>query len=107
MRMWLVRPDLMCNQHLLGEHVELHMLVGSINKGISIKGYIDKGLVEIPLVRQRHKELEDEMIRRGMNHQSPLPKFSTKYVGYVDDIANKIILAERCKRCRLKINGEI
>jgi Pyrimidine dimer DNA glycosylase len=32
MRMWLVDPRLMCSQHLLGEHVELHMLVGSLNR---------------------------------------------------------------------------
>ena len=24
MRMWLVDPKFMCNQHLLGEHVEMH-----------------------------------------------------------------------------------
>lgn len=36
MRMWMVPPELMCRQHLLGEHVELHMFVGAINKGTSV-----------------------------------------------------------------------
>lgn len=26
MRMWTAEPDKMCLQHLLGEHVELHMI---------------------------------------------------------------------------------
>ena len=25
MRMWMVNPKMMCNKHLLGEHVELHL----------------------------------------------------------------------------------
>ena len=25
MRMWMVNPRIMCRQHLLGEHVEIHM----------------------------------------------------------------------------------
>lgn len=33
MRMWLVPPSHMCRKHLLGEHVELHMLLGTLKKG--------------------------------------------------------------------------
>ena len=36
MRMWNVDPKLMCNKHLLGEHVEMHMFFGTIQKGISM-----------------------------------------------------------------------
>ena len=36
MRMWLVPPSHMCRKHLLGEHVELHMLLGTLKKGKSI-----------------------------------------------------------------------
>lgn len=42
MRMWKVNPKNMCRQHLLGEHVECHMFVGAILKGISLSGYIKK-----------------------------------------------------------------
>lgn len=31
MRMWMVDPKIMCRKHLLGEHLELHMLAGCIN----------------------------------------------------------------------------
>ena len=31
MRMWMVNPGFMCNKHLLGEHVECHMLVGHLH----------------------------------------------------------------------------
>ena len=41
MRMWMVNPEILCRKHLLGEHVELHMLVGWIIKGKSIQGYLD------------------------------------------------------------------
>ena len=30
MRMWGVDPKQMCRQHLLGEHVELHMQAGAV-----------------------------------------------------------------------------
>ena len=32
MRMWMIDPTMLCTKHLLGEHVELHMFVGTINK---------------------------------------------------------------------------
>ena len=47
MRIWKINPKLMCRKHLLGEHVESHMFVGSINKRRSIQGHIEKGQVEI------------------------------------------------------------
>ena len=45
--MWMVEPKKMCRKHLMGEHVEIHMLIGSMRKGKSIKGFIDNGLLEI------------------------------------------------------------
>ena len=33
MRMWMLPPAGMCRKHLLGEHVELHMLLGSLRRG--------------------------------------------------------------------------
>lgn len=71
----MIDPRLMCRQHLLGEHKELHMLVGSINKGISLKGYTDQNLLEPSRIRSRHNEVVREMKRRGYNHKSPLPSF--------------------------------
>lgn len=72
MRMWMVDPKILCNKHLLGEHVELHMFIGSINKGRDIEGYVKNNLIEPSKLYQRHQELVNEMKRRGMNHKSEL-----------------------------------
>lgn len=73
MRQWMVDPRIMCRKHLLGEHVEHHMFVGTINKRISIAGYLRDNLLELESLHDRHDELVAEMKARGYNHQSPLP----------------------------------
>ena len=73
MRMWMVDPRQMCNKHLLGEHVETHMFLGTIRKGgIRFDGYFKNNLFEPKSLKERHDALALEMQRRGMNHQSPL-----------------------------------
>jgi len=98
--MWNVNTDVMCNKHLLGEHVEMHMFTGSINKGINMQGYLDKGLVEIHNINKRHKELVKEMKKRGMIHNSPLNFICNNEIGYVDSIYNLQELNYRCEECR-------
>ena len=102
MRMWNVNTAEMCDKHLLGEHVECHMFVGCLNKGKSVKGYVDKGLVEIHNIRKRHNELVVEMKKRGMNHKSSLPEYEIITLGKVNSIQNKKELNKRCKECRKK-----
>ena len=106
MRMWMVDPKIMCAKHLLGEHVEMHMFMGCIKKGKSIKGYIEKSLCDPSRIIERHNELSKEMERRGMNHKSPL--------GSIDDTFHEILnechpieetfslteLLNRCDECR-------
>ncbi len=99
MRMWNLNPRKMCNQHLLGEHVELHMFVGCINKKIKLKGYVNKGLVEIHNIKKRHFQIAKEMIRREFNHNSELPKFKVFKAGKINTILNKKELNKRCKKC--------
>ena len=72
MRMWMIDPQLMCNKHLLGEHVETHMLEGSLKKGRSLAGFINNGLVDLERLGERHDQLAEEMKDRGMNHKSPI-----------------------------------
>ena len=105
MRMWLVDPRVMCSQHLLGEHVELHMLVGSLNRGRRIDGFLRDGLVELRSIRRRHAELVAEMQRRRFRHQSPLPEFRPRRAGSVDVLANLKELARRCHSCRVLIRS--
>lgn len=99
MRMWGVDPKLMCQKHLCGEHVEMHMLQGTIRKGVSIRGYVDGGLVETSSIVKRHNSLAGEMLRRGYNHRSPMPEFQVPSAGAIDRLANLIELARRCPAC--------
>lgn len=96
----MVDPKCMCLRHILGEHVECHMFVGTINNGISIRGYITKGLLEVHSLVSRHNELSQELIRRNCNHKSPLPEFKEWTEGYVDSNANLMELANRCPECK-------
>jgi len=100
--MWLVPARFMCDKHLLGEHLELHMFVGSIKKGISMGGYLD-GLLDTSKLLSRHKELVQEMQRRGMRHVSPLSFIPFKKEGWVDVIESFCILSERCPYCRSRM----
>jgi len=72
MRMWMVNPKILCQKHLFGEHVELHMFIGTLKRKISISGYIENNLLEILSIEQRHSELLTEIIDRKYNHKSPL-----------------------------------
>ena len=100
MRMWMVDPRKMCDQHLLGEHVELHMLVGSLRRKRTITGFLDGGLVELHSIRSRHAELVLEMKSRGFRHASPLPSFRAKTAGKVNSKQNLKELTRRCAACR-------
>ena len=105
MRQWLCDPSIMCTKHLLGEHVEHHMFIGTINKGTSIQGYLDKNLLEIPTLLARHEELVNEMVRRGMNHNSPLPEIcldnisSNQLSVSIDKESALNDLLSRCDKC--------
>ncbi len=95
----MVDPRLMCRKHLLGEHVELHMLVGSLRKGVSLEGFFENKLIETHNIVRRHEQLVREMQRRGFRHASPLV-VTAKRAGRVDRRANLIELARRCRHCR-------
>ena len=115
MRMWGINPRHLCRQHLLGEHVEMHMLVGTINKGVSIGGYIRDGLVNVTLIRERHDALVTEMLRRKYNHNSPLPQFHVRKsnvghpmrFGRINKAANYRELLRRCPECTARIPNHI
>jgi len=102
--MWMVDPKILCNKHLFGEHVETHMFVGTLNKGCSVRGYLEKGLLEVHSLRSRHEALAGEILRRGYHHKSPLVDFIEVSLGCVDAIKNVGELQSRCVRCRERIN---
>lgn len=113
MRMWGVPTHYLCRKHLLGEHVEMHMFVGTINKGNSIKGYILNGLVDPFKIKTRHDEIALEMEKRGMVHKSPLPELRPYALehdeedltrGYLINVEENITeLQRRCEDCRSRI----
>jgi hypothetical protein len=106
MRMWMVNPEVMCRQHLLGEHRELHAIVGLIRQGKSLRGYIARGLVEVEAIDWRHNELVQEMTKRGYHHRSILPTHDTTFLpreiqeARVDTEKSWNELMRRCERCR-------
>jgi hypothetical protein len=105
MRMWMVETDLLCDRHLLGEHVECHMFAGSILKNISLKGYIEGGLCELDRLHSRHGELADEGARGGLKHKPPLPVFDPRGGGAGEVARSRTPrgLARRCPRCGKRI----
>ena len=77
MRIWDLDPGKICNNHLLGEHRELHAIWSIIlnNK----KGYMNHPEVKrwrgkLKALYSRHDLLVKEMDRRGFKHSSPLDK---------------------------------
>ncbi len=100
MRMWNVPPYLMCRKHIFGEHVELHMFAGCLLKKKSLKGFIDKGLVEVHNLYNRHDELVKEMNSRGYKHASPLLLVELYKAGNINILNNIKELSRRCNECK-------
>ena len=106
MRMWMLPPEGMCRKHLLGEHVELHMLLGNMRRGKSIEGFLSGGLVDPQQLFARHEELVTEMTRRGFKHTSSIDacecaSLAAQYAGRtsISIAANAAELHRRCPDC--------
>lgn len=105
MRMWNVNPKLMCRRHLLGEHLEAHMFIGCIKRNKSLKGYINKGLVEVHNIIKRHNILVGEMNDRGYKHKTPIHNIKLYAAGNVDVQSNLRELVRRCPDCKTRQIG--
>jgi len=109
MRMWMVNPAFMCNKHLLGEHVECHMLAGHVQRKRRITNYIRLNLLQPKSLRERHDQLAFEMENREMVHKSPLPECDLSYLPeehriYTVDAEQSLIeLLRRCSQCRERV----
>lgn len=100
MRVWKLNPKFLCNQHLLGEHLEVHMFVNAVKDKKHIQGYVNNGLVEIHNLVKRHEELAREMKCRGFKHKSPIGKIKLYKAGKIDVKRSINDLRKRCKNCR-------
>jgi len=112
-RQWHTPTSIMCRKHLLGEHVEHHMLLGTFRKKKSVSGFIKNNCLEPISLKERHDEIVAEMIKRGYNHKSDLD-FSLSDIDYLSwDEQTTIIdresslkdLISRCKDCNNNANS--
>lgn len=108
--MWMVDPKLLCKNHLLGEHGEIHKHKHNFVKGHSIKGRLNPFVAIEPLnMQSRHDALAEEMINRNYNHKSPyeqpeLIKYSINEINSKVDIELSIReLKKRCSECNKRI----
>ena len=108
MRMWMIDPKLMCKDHLLGEHNEIHKAVGNLkHSGIWANNLIRTGYLEPQNFKQRHDKIVKEMLRRGYQHNSPLQLNGVKLLnGKVDIDKSFSDLINRCGSCRKNIVSE-
>jgi hypothetical protein len=81
-RIWCIPISELDRQHLLGEHAELHCIVGSLlgqykayrnhPETLRFEGHIEQ-------LYARHADQVSEMTKRGYQHKSPLPEGKTPY----------------------------
>ncbi|MEM2915979.1 MAG: pyrimidine dimer DNA glycosylase/endonuclease V [Candidatus Woesearchaeota archaeon] len=83
-RVWLVPPECLDDQRLLGEHLEIHIIIGAIAKRHQGKkgGWVNHPETiryenRVKALIKRHQKLIEEMKKRGWNagkiHKTPLP----------------------------------
>ena len=75
MRIWDVKPEILCRSHLLGEHRELHAIWSVLTNGKH--GYAKhpetvRWQGKLAALYARHEALVTEMTGRGYRHNSPL-----------------------------------
>jgi hypothetical protein len=86
-RIWAVPVSELDRQHLLGEHAELHCIVGALLGKYKAYHNHPETLSFQNRIEQfyyRHDQQVAEMQKRGYNHHSPLPNQSKPYI-YTED----------------------
>jgi Pyrimidine dimer DNA glycosylase len=109
MRIWDLDTALLCDQHLLGEHRELHAIWSILTKGS--KGYSSHPETRrwdgrLAALYARHEDQVQEMQRRGFRHLSPLATELATGLGrqteYVDaPEEQRVKLAHKGCACRV------
>ncbi len=110
MRIWDLPPRILCRQHLLGEHRELHAIWSILTAGK--QGYrrhpeTIRWQSCLRALFLRHQEQVEEMSRRGYQHHSPLAwrlaNGRAKQIKKLDSLREqkKILKKKQCD-CRVK-----
>jgi hypothetical protein len=109
MRIWDLPPRLLCRNHLLGEHRELHAVWNIIT--LRKVGYrrhpeVKRWVGKLKALYSRHDAIVEEMLRRKYRHLSKLPKRfatgSSVQRAYVDTPRRQRILLRR-KKCECNV----
>jgi len=107
MRVWDIDPTLLCRQHLLGEHREIHAIFNILSGNKSgyrhhpeVKRWEDR----LGDLKARHDKVVREMRRRGYRHRSPIstrhtPRGKVPFVQTVD----KQVSVLRGKGCACEV----
>ena len=109
MRMWMLPVEFLCNKHLLGAHGEIHKHRHNFVKKHNMVGRLKyPSQIDPHKMEERHNELAEEMIIRGMNHQSPFTQPDTSYLpkAQIDLEYNLKDLSNRCPECRKRIEEQ-
>lgn len=83
------------------------MFIGALVKGKNLNGYLTNELVEFRNIFKRHDELAQEMVRRGMKHNSPLHNefFYFYSIEKINVEASIEELKRRCSKCKERIKN--
>ena len=109
MRIWDIKPEKLCRNHLLGEHRELHAIwkiITENKKGYSLHPETLRWKGKLKALYQRHEQLVREMKYRGYNHQSPLDKKLAKGSSEQNEfvhVPNQQIKILKEKNCNCKV----
>lgn len=107
MRMWMIPPELLCTQHLVGEHGELHKHHHNFVKKHSIAGRVQPGNVQIEPMSMKARH--DELVKYLKNHNSPYTQPDLSHLpieqkkAKVDIMQSIEELKNKCDECRNKI----
>ena len=109
----MIDTSLLCNQHLKGEHYEIHLHKHNFEKKHSIAKRVSPIVQIEPLMMEiRHNQLVEEMTIRNMKHNSSYSLPDLSYLPdwqlevKVDISYNLQDLCNRCEDCNIRIMGE-
>ena len=108
----MVEPSVLCKNHLLGCHYEIHKHRHNFEKHHSMTGRIFPiVLIEPDHMQDYHDKLVIEMIARGYNHKSEYIQPDISYLPIGQQHARADIeynlkdLCQRCEECKKRIKG--
>lgn len=82
----MVDPRILCQKHLCGCHLEMHMFIGHIKRKRKVDGFLKNNCLEPLLLKKVHDEMANEMLDRGYNHKTPLTDTDfTEAISYLEE----------------------